>query len=95
MKITFDHLQENKIQMTKAGNMTTKSTGQDTTISGVLLSKGQENQAYGKQTKSAQEIKDQAGMLDASDYKNYMAVMASSMSGEDFSAFGKSGASLS
>jgi len=91
MKITFDHLQENKIPVTKAGEMTAKPTGQSTNISGVFLSKGQEAQAYGKQTKSAQEIKDQAGLLDASDYKNYMAVMASSMSGEDFSALVEDG----
>ena len=91
MKITFDHLQENKMPVTKTGDMAAKPTGQSTNISGVFLSKGQEGQAYGKQTKSAQEIKDQAGLLDASDYKNYMAVMASSMSGEDFSALVEDG----
>ncbi len=91
MKITFNHLQENKIPVTKAGEMAAKPTGQSTNISGVFLSKGQEAQAYGKQTKSAQEIKDQAGLLDGADYKNYMAVMASSMSGEDFSALVEDG----
>lgn len=91
MKITFDHLQENNAQMIKTGaeqiaEKTTKSAGSGVNVSGIIFGKGQEPQAYGKQTKSAQEIKDQAGLLSGAEYKNYMAVMASSMSGEDFSA---------
>lgn len=97
MKITFDHLQDNHTQITKTGEMaanavkSSKINSQNASVSGILFGKGQDQKAYGKQTKSAQEIKDQAGLLDASDYKNYMAVMASSMSGEDFSALVEDG----
>ena len=97
MKITFNHLQDNHTQISKAGEMagnmvkSSKVSDQNTSVSGILFGKGQDRNAYGKQTKSAQEIKDQAGLLDASDYKNYMAVMASSMSGEDFSALVEEG----
>lgn len=91
MKITFDHLQENNIKVAKPGDQVAKPTGQNASVSGVLLSKGQDRQAYGKQTKSAQEVKDQAGLIDAADCKNYMAVMASSMSGKDFSALVEDG----
>lgn len=97
MKITFDYLQDKHTQITKAGEMTanagkpSKTSGRNESVSGILFGKGQDRNAYGKQTKSAQEIKDQAGLLDASDYKNYMAVMASSMSGEDFSALVEDG----
>ena len=97
MKITFDHLQDNHTQITKAGEISgnpvksSKVSDQNASVSGILFGKGQDRNAYGKQTKSAQEIKDQAGLLDASDYKNYMAVMASSMSGEDFSALVEEG----
>lgn len=96
MKITFDHLQENNTQAVRAGGEQTgvkaaKAAESGASVSGILFGKGQEQQAYGKQTKSAQEVKDQAGLLDGADYKNYMAVMASSMSGEDFSALVEDG----
>ncbi len=98
MKITFDHLQEHTTNpIGKTAEMSPKSTMADKgvqntkSISGVLLSKGQEQQAYGKQTKSAQEVKEQAGLLSGEDYKNYMAVMSSTMSGEDFSAMMEEG----
>ena len=94
MKITFDHLQENNIQAVKVnadstGTKAAKATGSG--VSGILFGKGQDLSAYGKQTKSAQEVKDQAGLLDGAEYKNYMAVMASSMSGEDFAALVEDG----
>ena len=97
MKITFDHLQDNSTQIAKTGEMTgnavksLKINGPNASVSGILFGQGQDRQAYGKQTKSAQELKDQAGLLDGADYKNYMAVMASSMSGEDFSALVEEG----
>ncbi len=91
MKITFDHLQENKTQSVRTGKDHTgvraaKASESESGASGILFGKGHDQQAYGKQMKSAQEVKDQAGLLSGADYKNYMAVMASSMSGEDFSA---------
>ena len=96
MKITFDHVQEQKLQPERIslGQTNEKQTGTVATgqsISGILFGKGQDMSAYGKQMKSAQEIKDRAGLLDASDYKNYMTVMASTMSGEDFSEMIKEG----
>ncbi len=96
MKITFDHLQENNTQSVRtggdhAGVKAAKASQSGASVSGILFGKGQDLQAYGKQTKSAQDVKDQAGLLDGADYKNYMAVMASSMSGEDFSALVEDG----
>ncbi len=96
MKITFDHVQEQKVQPAKINVGQTKgrytdAVGSGQNISGILFGKGQDTSAYGKQTKSAQEVKDQAALLNASDYKNYMAVMASTMSEEDFSAMMEEG----
>ena len=95
MKITFDHLQENKTNMAgkvaQTGMVTEKSIHSTKNVSGVLLSKGQEQQAYGKQGKSMQDIKDKAGLFSGEEYKNYMAVMSSTMSGEDFSAMMEEG----
>lgn len=91
MKITFDHLQENTQQTAKVTGGETKAakstySSRPGNVSGIMFSKGQEQQAYGKQAKSAQEIKERAGLVSGEDYKNYMAVMSSTMSGEDFSA---------
>ena len=95
MKITFDHLQDNKINNPVKGTETAvHSTGKSQgtkNVSGVLFGKAQEQQAYGKQMKSAQDVKDQAGLFSGEDYKNYMAVMSSAMSGEDFSSMIKEG----
>lgn len=55
-------------------------------VSGILFGKGREDQAYGKAGKTAQDVKNEAGLLSGEDYKNYMAVMSSTMSEEDFSA---------
>nr|MBQ8253100.1 hypothetical protein [Lachnospiraceae bacterium] len=95
MKITFDHLQENKTNhIAKTAETAAQNVGKSRStkgVSGVLFGKSQEQQAYGKQTKSAQEVKDQAGLLSGEDYKNYMAVMSSTMSGEDFSSMMEEG----
>lgn len=97
MKITFDHVQENKTHMTRAGEASatgvrhTKGIGHHSGVSGILFGKGHEQQAYGKQPKSMQEVKEQAGLFSGEDYKNYMAVMASTMSGEDFSSLMEEG----
>lgn len=97
MKITFDYVQENKTNIAKAGEITntdvrhTKGVEHNSSVSGILFGKGREQQAYGKQTKSMQEVKEKAGLFSGEDYKNYMAVMASTMSGEDFSALMEEG----
>lgn len=97
MKITFDHLQENTKQIGKISSGETQQvknasgSSRAGSISGIMLSKGSQQQAYAKQTKNAQDVKEQAGLLDGADYKNYMAVMASTMSGEDFSAMMEEG----
>jgi len=94
MKITFDHLQDHTKQIgnvAEAGRQNAKAVHHTGSVSGIMLSKGHEQQAYGKQTKSAQDVKDQAGLLSGEDYKNYMAVMSSTMSGEDFNALVEDG----
>lgn len=95
MKITFDHLQDNKVNhVVKGAETAVQNTGKNQgtkNVSGVLFGKAQDQQAYGKQAKSAQDVKDQAGLFSGEDYKNYMAVMSSTMSGEDFSSMIKEG----
>ncbi len=98
MKITFDYLQDNTKQIAKATELPAAQAGktvtqaaQSSSVSGILFGTGQDQQAYGKQGKSMQDIKDQAGLLTGDDYKNYMTIMAQSMSGEDFSALMEEG----
>lgn len=100
MKITFDYNQDNAIKDKNMENAATKGASKmrggyrtqmhgdakGAGVSGILFGSGRDDRAYGKAGKTGQDIKNETGLLSGEDYKNYMIVMSSSMSGEDFSA---------
>ncbi len=93
MKITFDSIQDNKINqsgkindLSKTEMRVAQNIDREDKSFGILYGKGQDIQAYAKQGKNMQEIQNQTGILSAETYQNYMVVMSSTMSGEDFAS---------
>lgn len=50
----------------------------------VDFSSNKDNQVYGKAAKSFEDVQNETSLLDGASVKNYMAVMASTVSGEDY-----------
>lgn len=94
MKITFDHsnTNQNVDRATTAYRNTqtprTERTGDYALdISGTVM----DNNAYGGHGKTAEEVMQDAGLVDLATQRDYMTVMSNTMSQEDFQRLGKDG----
>ncbi len=94
MKITFDHssTNQNVDRATTAYRNTqtprTERTGDYALdISGTVM----DNNAYGSHGKTAEEVMQDAGLVDLATQRDYMTVMSNTMSQEDFQRLGEDG----
>ena len=95
MKITFDHntTNQNVDRATTAYRNTRSEKTEHTTgsyaldISGTVM----DNKAYKGHGKTAEEVMQDAGLIDVATQRDYMTVMSNTMSDEDFSRLQKEG----
>lgn len=94
MKITFDHTNANQnvdrattayreIRTSRTG----RTDGYALDISGTVM----DNNAYGGHGKTAEEVMQDAGLIDVATQRDYMTVMSNTMSEEDFSRLQRDG----
>ena len=94
MKITFDHTNANQNvdrATTAYREIRTSRTGRTDEyaldISGTVM----DNNAYGGHGKTAEEVMQDAGLIDVATQRDYMTVMSNTMSEEDFSRLQRDG----
>ena len=94
MKITFDHTNANQNvdrATTAYREIRTSRTGRTDDyaldISGTVM----DNNAYGGHGKTAEEVMQDAGLIDVATQRDYMTVMSNTMSEEDFSRLQRDG----
>lgn len=96
MHISFDQIQNqtntNMVNQQKTQKTETGTAGNGIMVDAFGTGNTQQNVfAYGKKETSMQDMQAQASMVDAADYKNYMAVMSHTMSEEDYKELTKDG----
>lgn len=103
MKLNFDVQNENTKEKAVSlydsgkvrnayGKYDTVRAGESTKMSGAFaFDKANDCMEYGKQKKSLTDLQAETSFQNSADYKNYLTVMASSMSGDDFAALVKDG----
>ena len=94
MKITFDHTDANRnVDRATTAYRNTRASGTGRTgdyaldISGTVM----DNNAYGGHGKTAEEVMQDAGLIDVATQRDYMTVMSNTMSEEDFSRLQRDG----
>ena len=94
MKITFDHniVDQNVDRATTAyGNTRPQETQRTGSYALDISGKVMDNNAYSGHGKTAEEVMQDAGLIDVAVQRDYMTVMSNTMSGEDFGRLQRDG----